>query len=74
MSQELSSEQLIETPAGNTEKSPEGDIDFDLDAIRLPQDFGASSGVKKLLTTVPVRKPNKSLFIRTHAEFRMDVS
>ena len=74
MSQELSSEQLIETPAGNTEKSPEGDIDFDLDAIRLPQDFGVSSGVKKLLTTVPVRKPNKSLFIRTHAEFRMDVS
>ena len=74
MSQEQNSKQLIETPAGNTEKSPEGDIDFDLDAIRLPQDFGASSGVKKLLTTVPVRKPNKSLFIRTHAEFRMDVS
>ena len=74
MSQEENSKQLIETPAGNTEKSPEGDIDFDLDAIRLPQDFGASSGVKKLLTTVPVRKPNKSLFIRTHAEFRMDVS
>ena len=59
---------------GDPGQSLEGDIGLDLDTIRLPQDFGASGGVKKLVTTVPLRKPNKSLFIRTHASFRMDVS
>ena len=38
---------------------------FDLDACRLPQDFGATLGVKKLLTRVPVRKPNNTEFFRS---------
>jgi hypothetical protein len=41
---------------------------FDLANLRLPQDFAAASGVKKLLRTVPVRKPNKQDFIRVRAE------
>jgi len=39
---------------------------FDLNALRLDQTFVESAGVKKLLTTVPVRKPNPQDFVRVH--------
>lgn len=39
---------------------------FDLSSLRLSQDFGAMVGVKKLITTVPVRKPSKQEFVRVH--------
>jgi hypothetical protein len=39
---------------------------FDLSKLRLDQSFVESSGVKKLLTTVPVRKPNSQDFVRVH--------
>lgn len=39
-----------------------------LAALRLPATYGATLGVKKLLTKVPVGKPQKSQFIRTHAD------
>ena len=41
---------------------------FDLDNLRLSQSFVEAAGVKKLLTTVPVRKPSPQDFIRTHAD------
>lgn len=40
----------------------------DLGKLRLSQDFAASLGVKKLLTTVPVRKPTGQEFIRVHPD------
>ncbi len=39
----------------------------DLKSLRLPANYGATLGVKKLLTTVPVGKPRKPQFFRTHA-------
>lgn len=39
---------------------------FDPAALRLSQDFASAAGVKKILTTVPVRKPNREWFVRTH--------
>jgi hypothetical protein len=47
---------------------------FDLESLRLSQNFAESAGVKKLLTTVPVRKPNQQDFVRVHpsAAYRMD--
>jgi hypothetical protein len=39
---------------------------FDLANLRLDQSFVESAGVKKLLTTVPVRKPNQQDFVRVH--------
>lgn len=45
-----------------------GTPDLDLTALRLPQDFGAVAGVKKVLTTVPVRKPGNQAFVRVHAD------
>ncbi len=37
---------------------------FDPARLRLNQDFATSAGVKKLLTTVPVKKPDKQWFFR----------
>jgi len=37
----------------------------DLSKLRLDQSFD-TVGVKKLLTTVPVRKPNKQDYVRGH--------
>jgi hypothetical protein len=43
--------------------------DFDdLSALRLDQSFADTVGVKKALTTVPVRKPNKHDFVRVHPD------
>ena len=38
----------------------------DLNSLRLPANYGATLGVKKLLTNVLVGKPKKSNFFRTH--------
>src|SRR5262249_744840 len=40
---------------------------FDPASLRLSQDFSAQLGVKKALTTVPVRKPDKAWFVRVHS-------
>lgn len=40
---------------------------FDLNALRLPQNFGETLGVKRMITRVPVRKPNKTDFFRVRS-------
>jgi hypothetical protein len=45
------------------------DNPFDnLSALRLDQSYADTVGVKKLLTTVPVRKPNRQDFVRVHPD------
>jgi hypothetical protein len=39
---------------------------FTPENLLLPQNFVEGAGVKKLLTTVPVRKPSKQTFFRVH--------
>jgi hypothetical protein len=39
-----------------------------LSALRLDQSYADTVGVKKLLTTVPVRKPNRQDFVRVHSD------
>jgi hypothetical protein len=39
---------------------------FDLASLRLGQDFASAVGVKKLIKTIPVKKPPKEWFVRTH--------
>ena len=41
---------------------------FNPDSLRLSGDFAAAAGVKKVLLTIPVRKPDKSWFVRTHPD------
>jgi hypothetical protein len=39
---------------------------FDPSLLRLDQSFSDGAGVKKLLTTVPVRKPHRQEWVRVH--------
>jgi hypothetical protein len=59
------------TPASSSSSRAETSTavdDFDLENLRLPQNFIETAGVKKLLTTVPVRKPNGHDFNRVHPD------
>jgi hypothetical protein len=49
---------------------------FDPNALRLDQSFADGPAVKKLLTTIPVRKPSAQDFVRVHpnAEYRLDTA
>ena len=42
--------------------------EFELEDLSLSQDFGSMVGVKKVVTTVPVRKPHKQEFVRVRPE------
>ncbi|MBN8625973.1 MAG: hypothetical protein J0M17_10825 [Planctomycetes bacterium] len=55
----------IPAGAGNANGSPDP---FDLSRLRISQDFVAAAGVKKVLNTVPVRKPSKEWFVQTHPD------
>lgn len=57
----------LQTVESHGEK-PEQDDPFDLSKLRLDQSFAETVGVKKLLRTVPVRKPNSQDFIRVHPD------
>jgi len=41
---------------------------FDPQNLRLSQDFIAQAGARKLINTIPVRKPGRQAFVRTHPE------
>jgi len=72
-------ESLLETDAGGNHKPqptvPSSRVPpatelaadpFSPEALRLSQDFASTIGVKKVLTTVPCRKPNRHEFVRVH--------
>jgi hypothetical protein len=50
----------------NTTTEPSTPSTVSLKDLRLPANYGAKLGVKKMLTTVPVGKPKKPQFFRTH--------
>jgi hypothetical protein len=45
---------------------------FDLEALRLPANYGSDLAVRKLLTTIPVRRPDRQWFVRTHPEMHVE--
>lgn len=49
---------------------------LDLSSLRLTQNFGEIVGVRKLIRTVPIRKPNRQEFFRVHPseEFRLETA
>jgi hypothetical protein len=51
-----------------TETNPTSNPFDNLSGLRLNQNFADTVGVKKLLTSVPVRKPNKQDFVRVHQD------
>jgi hypothetical protein len=54
----------------------QADNKFDPAKFRLSQDFQDNLGVKQALLTVPVRKPDKQWFVRTHPDeaYRISVA
>jgi len=50
-------------PATNNSQIPDP---FDVARLTLSQDFQSAAGVKQVLNTIPVRKPSKEWFVRTH--------
>lgn len=58
----------------NTDKPADDLPSNGLDALRLPVNYGATLGVQKLLTAVPVGKPRSSEFFRAHVEDSMTFS
>jgi hypothetical protein len=46
---------------------------FDLEALRLRQDFSETS-VEKVITAIPVRKPAPADFVRVHPELRFETT
>jgi hypothetical protein len=61
-------------PQPNPPPGPQPNDPFDLDALKLSQDFAANLGVKKKLLTVRVDKPDKAWFVRVHPspDYRLD--
>ena len=56
-------------PKPNISQAELGTSDLlDLSALQLPQNFEEAAGIKKILNTVPVRKPNRQEFIRVHPD------
>jgi hypothetical protein len=51
-----------------TDSSKTAPNPFDPAALRLGQSYADTVGVKKLLTTVPVGKPNRQDFVRVHPD------
>jgi hypothetical protein len=41
---------------------------FDLELLKLTQDFNANLVVRKALTTIPVRRPDRQWFVRVHPD------
>lgn len=55
----------------STISMPAPDVDLgigklDLEALRFNQDFSEGLGVKKVITTVPIRRPGNQTFVRVH--------
>jgi hypothetical protein len=58
----------LQTPSSEATTTPPPSDPFDLNLLRLNQSFFEKAGVKKLLTTVPVRRPSPQDFVRVHTE------
>ena len=67
----MNNPKLVELNAAPTSAAPDP---FDLASLRLNPSFLETAGVKKLLTTVPARRPNPQDFVRVHPspEYRAD--
>jgi hypothetical protein len=62
------------TSINGDEPVPESSDLLDLENLRISQDHLKTGGAKKLLSHMPIRKPNKQDFIRVHpgAEYRFN--
>jgi hypothetical protein len=59
--------QLPEAASTKEAASTEAD-QWDLDSLRVSQDYADGPGVEQVITDVPVSKPTKSQWVRTHPD------
>src|SRR5262245_9452631 len=59
---------LVEDGAAAAPETPKVEVPdpFDLNRLRVPADYEADAAVKKLITTVPVRRPHRQEWIWVH--------
>lgn len=77
MAKSADREQALNLPPVEQTPAPQQTGDpFSLENLRLSQDFDQAVGVQKLLTIVPVRKPNRQEFIRVRPgpEWQLDTA
>ena len=57
------------------ESQPESATGFDISSIRLDTDFATRSRLERPLLSIPIRKPGRNDFVRTHSDpaFSLDV-
>ena len=69
-------DEISESVAEISEPAPEPPDPFDPESLRLSQDFASTIGVKKVLTVVRCRKPNRQEFVRVRpgAEWRLETA
>ncbi len=59
----MTKETITDSSATEQPQAPAPDP-FDLESLKLSQDFASTIGVKRVLTTIPCRKPNRHEFVR----------
>jgi hypothetical protein len=60
---------VLQVVPGGTENPETDNLDpFTPENLRLDQNFTETVGVKKLLTTIPIRKPGKQVFFRVRPD------
>ena len=63
----------MNSPQNTMPDAPAVEEDAFLASLRIDQSYnGSSVGVKRLLITVPIRKPGKTEFVRVHPDFWID--
>jgi hypothetical protein len=72
MADEQAKRKPIEPTIGEQRPAAADDPFSDLSKLRINQNFAETVGVKKLLRTVPVRKPGKQEWVRVHRELRLE--
>jgi len=65
---EKNENQLKRAKRPEIQKSGKGADAFNVENLRLPQNYQKLIGVKKALLTVPVLKPNRQEFFRVHSD------
>jgi hypothetical protein len=68
------SEMGNENGNGKVHTDEETSNPFDPRNLRLGQNFADEMGVKKVLLSIPVRKPDRQTFFRTHPDYRVDTA
>ena len=72
----METETTITANHDNETETKNKDSKFDINRLRLSQNFASNVGVKKALITVPVRKPDRQTFVRVHTnpEYRISAA